>query len=296
MAFELKILNPKEDGFIKEILWNNQELMYEVQKKVAEYKDLVYTDEQIPEAKKDRATLNKLVQALDAKRKEIKKMCLIPADKFAEQVNEIIAVINEPIAMIDKQLSEYDEMKKQEKQKDIEDIFSEIGFPSYVSLAGIYNQKWMNKTYSLKQIREEMLQIKQQISIAELTIKALPAFSQEAMVLFERTLDLTEAITEAKRLTDIQKEAEERRKAESERAASTADQENQEKEKLPEDVENVEDDFVPTPEPAAELRMRRQRVVIEIVANEDQFGAINTFYTQLKHQAESVRIIEKENI
>lgn len=293
MAFELKILNPKEDGFIKEILWNNQELMYEVQKKVAEYKDLVYTDEQIPEAKKDRATLNKLVQALDAKRKEIKKMCLIPADKFAEQVNEIIAVINEPIAMIDKQLSEYDEMKKQEKQKEIANIFSEIGFPSYVSLAGIYNQKWMNKTYSLKQIREEMFQRKQQISTAELTIKALPAFSQEAMVLFERTLDLTEAITEAKRLTDIQKEAEERRKAEVEKAVSTADQE---KEKLPEDVENVEDDFVTTSELAAEPRMRRQRVVIEIVANEDQFGAINTFYTQLKHQAESVRIIEKENI
>lgn len=293
MAFELKILNPKEDGFIKEILWNNQELMYEVQKKVAEYKDLVYTDEQIPEAKKDRATLNKLVQALDAKRKEIKKMCLIPADKFAEQVNEIIAVINEPIAMIDKQLSEYDEMKKQEKQKEIENIFSEIGFPSYVSLAGIYNQKWMNKTYSLKQIREEMFQRKQQISTAELTIKALPAFSQEAMVLFERTLDLTEAITEAKRLTDIQKEAEERRKAEVEKAVSTADQE---KEKLPEDVENVEDDFVTTSELAAEPRMRRQRVVIEIVANEAQFEAINTFYTQLKHQAESVRIIEKENI
>lgn len=293
MAFELKILNPKEDGFIKEILWNNQELMYEVQKKVAEYKDLVYTDEQIPEAKKDRATLNKLVQALDAKRKEIKKMCLIPADKFAEQVNEIIAVINEPIAMIDKQLSEYDEMKKQEKQKEIENIFSEIGFPSYVSLAGIYNQKWMNKTYSLKQIREEMLQRKQQISTAELTIKALPAFSQEAMVLFERTLDLTEAITEAKRLTDIQKEAEERRKAEAEKAVSTADQE---KEKLPENVENVEDDFIPTSEPTAEPRMKRQRVVIEIVANEAQFEAINTFYTQLKHQAESVRIIEKENI
>jgi hypothetical protein len=293
MAFELKILNPKEDGFIKEILWNHQELMYEVQKKVAEYKDLVYTDEQIPEAKKDRATLNKLAQALDVKRKEIKKMCLIPADKFAEQVNEIIAVINEPIAMIDKQLSEYDEMKKQEKQKEIENIFSEIGFPSYVSLAVIYNQKWMNKTYSLKQIKEEMLQRKQQISTAELTIKALPAFSQEAMVLFERTLDLTEAITEAKRLTDIQKEAEERRKAEVEKAVSTADKE---KEKLPEDVENVEDDFVPTSEPAAEPRMRRQRVVIEIVANEAQFGAINTFYTQLKHQAESVRIIEKENI
>lgn len=113
------------------------------------------------------------------------------------------------------------------------------------------------------------------------------------MVLFERTLDLTEAITEAKRLTDIQKEAEERRKAEAEKAVSTADQE---KEKLPEDVENVEDDFVPTPETAAEPRMKRQRVVIEIVANEAQFGAINTFYTQLKHQTESVRIIEKENI
>ena len=57
---ELKIYehNPQE-----EIKWNNEELKAEIAEKVKDYKNLVYTDNQIKDAKADRARLNKLVKA-----------------------------------------------------------------------------------------------------------------------------------------------------------------------------------------------------------------------------------------
>ena len=70
---ELKIYNPQEEGFLKEIDWNYEELKTEIQGKANDYMNLVYTADQVKDAKKDRANLNKFVEALESKRKEIKK-------------------------------------------------------------------------------------------------------------------------------------------------------------------------------------------------------------------------------
>ncbi len=106
---ELKIYSPvehKEDGFIKKISWNHEEIKKEVTEKVSYYTNLVYTDEQIKEAKADRAKLNKFANVLDDKRKEIKKQCLAPYNDFEEKIKEIVAVVMEQIGMIDKQVKE----------------------------------------------------------------------------------------------------------------------------------------------------------------------------------------------
>ena len=68
---ELKIYNPQEEGFLKEIDWNYEELKTEIQGKANDYMNLVYTADQVKDAKKDRANLNKFVEALESKRKEI---------------------------------------------------------------------------------------------------------------------------------------------------------------------------------------------------------------------------------
>ncbi len=53
---ELRIISPQEGGFVKEISWNNEELKKEISAKMADYRGLVFTDETIREAKKDRLT------------------------------------------------------------------------------------------------------------------------------------------------------------------------------------------------------------------------------------------------
>ena len=64
MALELKIISPSEEGFVKQIIWNADEIAAEVEGRVGYYKNLVYTDDQIVEAKKDRAALNKFITAI----------------------------------------------------------------------------------------------------------------------------------------------------------------------------------------------------------------------------------------
>ena len=52
--------------------FNFEELKEEITTKSALYKNMVYTDETIKDAKSDRALLNKFKTALEDKRKEVK--------------------------------------------------------------------------------------------------------------------------------------------------------------------------------------------------------------------------------
>ena len=70
---ELKIISPQENGFVEEIKWNNEELKAEIAAKMKDYRGLVFTEESIAEAKKDRANLNKLKSAFEDERKRVKK-------------------------------------------------------------------------------------------------------------------------------------------------------------------------------------------------------------------------------
>lgn len=216
---ELKILSPQESGFVKEIRWNNDELKAEIAEKMQEYNTLVFTEETIKEAKADRAKLNKLRTAFEDERKRIKKMCMAPYDAFEAQVKELIALIDEPIRLIDGQIKEAEQRKRDDKRRKIEQLFKEVGFQPFVVLDQIWDDKWLNATVSISKIEEQMRARMYQIGDDVFAIRDLPEFAFEAMEVYKKTLDLTQAIKEGQRLSDIQKrkaayEAEQRRKQE----------------------------------------------------------------------------------
>lgn len=216
---ELKILSPQEGGFVKEICWNNEELKTEIAEKMQEYKSLAFTAETIQDAKKDRAKLNKLKTAFEDERKKVKKQCMEPYEKFERQVKELTALIDEPIRLIDDQIKEVEQAKREEKKKAVEELFASIGFQPFVTLQSIWDDKWLNATVSLGKIEEQMRSKMYQIGQDVTTIHNLPEFSFEAMEVYKKTLDLTKAIQEGQRLSEIQKrkaayEEEQRRKQE----------------------------------------------------------------------------------
>ena len=219
---ELRILSPQESGFVKEIQWNNEELKAEISKKMQEYKTLVFTEEEIKDAKKDRANLNKLKNSFEDERKRIKKLCMDPYNRFESQVKEITSLIEEPIRLIDSQIKEVEQQKKEQKRKEVEELFGSIGFQLFVTLDKIWDEKWLNATVSLSKIEEQMKSCMYQIGEDVATIQRLPEFSFEAMEVYKSTLNLSMAIQEGQRLSDIQKrkkeheEALERKKAEEE--------------------------------------------------------------------------------
>ena len=219
---ELKIMSPQENSFVKEILWNNEELKTEIQEKMQDYKNLVFTEETIKEAKTDRANLRKLRDAFESERKRIKKLCMEPYENFERQVKEVVSLIEEPIQLIDKQIKEVEEQKKLQKRKDIEELFETIGFQCFVTLDKIWDDKWLNVSVPLPKIEEQMKSTMYRIGNDVVTISRLPEFSFEALDMYKKTLDLNQSIREGHRLADIQKRKaayeEERRQNEAEKA------------------------------------------------------------------------------
>lgn len=302
---ELQIYNPTADGFLKSIDWNHEEIKKEVAEKVEYYKTLVYTEDQVKDAKADRATLNKFVKALEDKRKEIKKQCLAPYDKFEAEMKEVLAIVNEPIGLIDSQIKGFEEEQKAKKLEDVKQAFADAGFQEFVKFEQIFDSKWLNKSKSLSSIKDEMNDLHNKIGTEVKTINSLPAFSFEALAVYKETLDISQAITEGQRLERIQKEKEAHEaemKAKAEEAAMLA--EAQAHEAAKQEAEKVQDQQTPdpvkepeqAPEPVDQPAPRRKRVVLEIVASEENFDAINEFYRELKEKAEICRIVESEEL
>ena len=112
----------------KQITFNYDELKQELTEKMAFYEALVYTDEQVKDAKTDRASLNKLKKSLNDERLRQEREYMKPFNTFKAQINEIIGIIDKPVALIDKQVKEFEEKKKQEAT-DFAMPFAPFAFP-----------------------------------------------------------------------------------------------------------------------------------------------------------------------
>lgn len=224
---ELKI---KELDFPKVIEFNFEELKGEITAKVGLYKNMVYTDETIKEAKADKATLNKFVTALEDKRKEIKKECLQPYEAFEKQIKELVSIVNEPVELIDIQVKAYGEKLKAEKLELIKKYWESTEHPEWLTCKQIFDPKWLNASVSIKKVQEAINEKLAEINTHITTIEMLPGFAFEALETYKHTLDINRAIEEGRRLEDIQKhkaEAAERARVEKELAAKAAEQEKE---------------------------------------------------------------------
>lgn len=210
-------LKMQEVQFPQVIEFNFEELKKEITDKAELYKNMVYTDDTIKEAKADKATLNKFITALEDKRKEVKKQCLQPYEVFEKQIKELVAIVDEPVRLIDQQVKNYEEKKKADKLEKIKEFWESVEHPEWLTCSKIFDQKWLNATTSMKKVQEAITERLKQICSDMGTLNSLPEFAFEAVEEYKQSLDVNKAIAEGQRLADIQK-----RKAEAE-AAKAAD-------------------------------------------------------------------------
>lgn len=214
----------------EKITFNYEELRSEIQKIVEDHSNLVYTGEQIKDAKSDKASLNKLKKALNDERIRLEKAYLEPFNEFKTQINALIKLINDPINLIDKQIKEFEEYEKQEKRKQIEELWNSKSTPFEISLERIFDSRWLNKTTSMRSIEGVMNAFITSVEKDVDTLSKLPKFGFEALVVYKSTLDINRALSEGQRLAEIQKkkaehEAEQARlKAEKEAKKATESQ------------------------------------------------------------------------
>lgn len=277
----------------EKIDFNYEELKAELTSKVSFYETLVYTDDQIKDAKADKANLNKLKKALNDERIRKEKEYMQPFNVFKAQINEIIGIIDKPIAVIDEQVKAYDEKRKAEKQKAIEELFATIGFQNFVTLEKIWDPKWLNASVSMKSIEDQMKSKMYEIGNGVLTLSQLPEFGFEATEVFKETLDINKAISEAKRMSEIAKakaEAEARRKAAEEarkaaEEARKAEEERKAQEKAAEEQRAAmakamtpPEDVQPTPVQESQPEPQKMVVKFEVELTTEDATALREFF------------------
>jgi len=187
------------------ISFNFEELKNELQVKTDQYTKLVYTDDNIKTAKEDRADLNRLKKALNDERLRLQREYMKPFEGFKKQVDEIIGIIDRPVLAIDRQIKEYEAIKQDEKRAAIESMFKDMLFPEFVKLdQKIFDPRWLNATVSMKQIEESLLKTKEDIIKNCQTLAGLPSYSHEAVIYYQRTLDVTGALAKVRELSEIE--------------------------------------------------------------------------------------------
>ncbi len=204
---EIQVYNPTQAQPLPPITWNYLEVKQWVEDGLQAYKGRVYTNDTITEAKKDRANLNKLAQAIDAKRKEMKAMYLAPYEQFEAEAKELVNMIKTVSAEIDAQVKAYDEFRKAEKQQFIEEQLYKplIGnLAELVPYKKLHNPKWLNVTTSVNEIGDELARKVEEIenglkAIDRLNIEA--DISERVKSVFLQNFDLAAAIAENDRIT-----------------------------------------------------------------------------------------------
>ena len=210
----LVINNPDEGHFLKSIGWNKEQIKEAVVNITEQYRGLSYTEEQLQEAKADRAKLNAMKKYISDRRVQVKQALLEPYEKFEAEVAEVVALIDEPIAMIDKQIVAYEERTKKEKRQALEDFFekSMVDIPVRITFDTIFNPKWLNRTASLssckKEIKKAIEDIVTDISAIRSSLSGKYSVYAEEYYM-KREMNLSKALSEANRIQEMDKKAEE---------------------------------------------------------------------------------------
>lgn len=256
----------------EQITWNYDEIKAELTQKIQHYETLVYDEDQIQEAKKDRANLNKLKAALNDERLRREREYMKPFQVFKDQVNEIREIIDKPIKIIDEQLEGYEEDRKRKKREEIGAYWAqETNHPDWITLPLIFQDKWLNASYSMTQIKKDIDAKVGQINYDMETLEMLPEYSFEAVEIYKTTLDMNKAIAEGQRLADIQKRKEEAEKAEKELMAKVEEEE----------AEAIMADMEAEASPALEQKEEKKMMVrFEVELTVDQAKELRAFFQE----------------
>lgn len=151
---ESKDLELKTNLTIGTLTTNAGKIRAFVEHQLDNYKPELYIG-RADEAKKDRAELNKAADILNEKRKEIEREFNKPFVEFKDTINGAVKTIKAASAQLDAIVKGEESREKDEKRGKIEALWQAQKF-DLVPLEKVFNDKWLNKTYKLGTIEDEI--------------------------------------------------------------------------------------------------------------------------------------------
>ena len=205
---EVRVTPAIEQIIPPQISFNFEEIRAELAQKLQVYQNMVVTESGVKEAKADRANLNKFKAALADSRKSVKSQWNQPISDFEDKMKVLEQMVDEPISVIDRQIKSFEEIKKEEKRQSIEAFFEDnVGdLEEILPLQKIWNDRWVNATYPMKEIEQEIISRmrKTHNDINIIVAMQLPC-TEQMLSTYLDTLDMSKAMEEKHRYEQAQK-------------------------------------------------------------------------------------------
>lgn len=203
------------------------------------YEIIQYSDdleEQKKQMKEDRAGLNKLSAAIDAERIRIKKEASKEIVAFETSYKQLVEKISVPCKKIDDNIKALEKKQREDKLAEVNAIWEkeavvlEDDATRNYLYEKLFSEKFLNVTTSKKAIKDAFTAGITNYVDGMANLSALVSeFKEEGIKQFKQSLDLSEALGLINRLTQQQKEAEERLRAKMEAEKQAAIREAEEK-------------------------------------------------------------------
>ena len=154
---------------------------------ISKYQNLAVTADNVKDAKKIKANLNKLKKALDGKRLEIKKANAQPYLNIEKQIKGIESSINEVVEPISHAVKELDDQEKEARHEWVNSLIKEMASTRDIEPSEVeFNPLWLRKSMSKHAIEKDLDDVMRQIITAHKAI--------------ETNVDLVKQLCEAKNI------------------------------------------------------------------------------------------------
>lgn len=185
-----------------------------------------YSDDNIDQAKADKALLNKAAKELNDKRIKLEREWAQPFQEFKGIITETCQMLTQASSKIDKVVGEVEWKAKEAKRTMIHELWERKGITLF-PLSKIWDEKWLNKTKRLpaveKEIGEKLLKVEADLdsfdALDEEDREVARAYYLDCFDL-QRSLDYARVMRENKEKLKAEEQA--RRQAEAEEQATRA--------------------------------------------------------------------------
>lgn len=174
--------------------------------KVEKYQNLMVTEDQVINIKKEMADINKYAKEIDAKRKEFEKQYKARIDPVLAQILEIKGIFDSAYNGLKTQVDNFEAAEREKRRIAVQDLIDETirteGLQEYANRFAI-QEKWLNKTTSKKSIKDDIQTIANDI-------KGLIEAQEQARKQQEEKIELVKTLYKTKVEAygfDINKEA-----------------------------------------------------------------------------------------
>ena len=127
----------------------------------ARYSDMVVTEDAVADVKRDMAELNKNKAKLEEARKETVRRVSEPIRAFETRIKEICGIFDETYSRLGSQVKAFEDAQREDKRAVVHEIIAKAVTASGYGLTIPVQDKWLNKTTTLKSINEDVAAIVQ---------------------------------------------------------------------------------------------------------------------------------------